>query len=143
MAMNTVGLDQLPEGVQTGFADDEAVSAWAKPYVASALKAGMVQGSSSGAAGATFSPTRVITQTEAAVLLNRLLGVSDVADQGNFSADAAPAWAYQSVVNLEAVGVLSAGADGSLTLTDSLTRGEAAQMLLSALEVLDFRENWW
>ena len=40
---------------------------------------------------------------------------------------------------LEAVGVLSTGTDGALTLSDTLTRGEAAEMLLCAQEVLDFR----
>ena len=67
----------------------------------------MVQGSGGDGDGAEFAPDRVITQTEAAVMLNRLLQVSDVAATGALSQDAAPAWAYQSVVNLEAVGVLN------------------------------------
>jgi hypothetical protein len=143
MAMKAVGMESLPTALATGFCDDEAISAWANPYVASALKAGMLQGSQVTAAGTSFDPARTITQTEAAVLLNRLLRVSDVAARGNLAEDAAPAWAYQSVVNLEAVGVLSAQADGTVALSDTLTRGEAAQMLLSAQEVLDFRAvNW-
>lgn len=143
MAMEAVGLEALPQELSTGFADDDSISAWAKPYVASALRAGMVQGTDAGGRGATFTPGRVITQTEAAVMLNRLLRVSDVAARGNLAQDAAPTWAYQSVVNLEAVGVLSAEADGSLSLSDTLTRGQAAQMLLSAMEVLDFRDKIW
>ena len=43
------------------------------------------------------------------------------------------------MANLEAVGVLSAGTDGALNLSDTLTRAEAAEMLLCAQEVLDFR----
>ena len=69
--------------------------------------------------------------------------VSDVAATGALSQDAAPAWAYQSVVNLEAVGVLNPEEDGSLSLSPSLTRAQAAEMLLSALEVLDFRDRIW
>ena len=136
MAMDVVGLETLPEATMTGFADDDSISVWAKPYAASALRAGMVQGS--GGDG-----DRVITQTEAAVMLNRLLQVSDVAATGALSQDAAPAWAYQSVVNLEAVGVLNPEEDGSLSLSPSLTRAQAAEMLLSALEVLDFRDRIW
>lgn len=143
MAMDVVELETLPEATMTGFADDDSISVWAKPYVASALRAGMVQGSGGDDDGAEFAPDRVITQTEAAVMLNRLLQVSDVAATGALSQDAAPAWAYQSVVNLEAVGVLNPEEDGSLSLSSSLTRAQAAEMLLSALEVLDFRDRIW
>ena len=143
MAMDVVELETLPEATMTGFADDDSISVWAKPYVASALRAGMVQGSGGDGDGAEFAPDRVITQTEAAVMLNRLLQVSDVAATGALSQDAAPAWAYQSVVNLEAVGVLNPEEDGSLSLSPSLTRAQAAEMLLSALEVLDFRDRIW
>ena len=143
MAMDVVELETLPEATMTGFADDDSISVWAKPYVASALRAGMVQGSGGDDDGAEFAPDRVITQTEAAVMLNRLLQVSDVAATGALSQDAAPAWAYQSVVNLEAVGVLNPEEDGFLSLSPSLTRAQAAEMLLSALEVLDFRDRIW
>lgn len=139
MAMDLVGMDTLPEAQLTGFSDDDSISVWAKPYVASALRSGMIQGSAVGEEGASFAPTRTITQTEAAVLLDRLLKVSDVADTGNLQEDAAPVWAYQSVVNLEAVGVL----DGSADLTGDLTRSQAADLLLAAMEVLEFRDSAW
>lgn len=58
---------------------------WPQP-----LRAGMVQGSGGDDDGAEFAPDRVITQTEAAVMLNRLLQVSDVAATGALSQDAAP-----------------------------------------------------
>lgn len=139
MAMDLVGMETLPEAQLTGFSDDDSISVWAKPYVASALRSGMIQGSGLGEEGASFAPARAITQTEAAVLLNRLLKVADVADTGKLTGEAAPVWAYQSVVNLEAVGVL----EGSADLTGNLNRGQAAQLLLAAMEVLDFREDVW
>ena len=46
-------------------------------------------------------------------------------------------------LNLEAVGVLTPENDGSLPITGELTRGQAAEMLQSAIEVLDFRKNFW
>lgn len=143
MAMDLVDLDALSEGVTTGFADEDSISVWARPYVASAFQAGMVQGTGTQAGGTTFDPGRTITGTEAAVLLDRLLQVSDVADTGALEEGAAPAWAWQSVVNLEAVGVLTPENDGSLPITGELTRGQAAEMLQSAIEVLDFRKNFW
>ena len=99
----------------TGFADDDSISVWAKPYVASALRAGMVQGTEGDGTGAEFAPDRVSAQTEAAVMLNRLRPVSAVAATGAVSQDAAPA----------------------------LTRAQAAEMLLAALDVLYFRERIW
>lgn len=138
MAMEVTGMETLPEAKMTGFSDDDSISVWAKPYVASALRSGMIQGSGT-QEGPAFSPARAITQTEAAVLLERLLRVADVADTGKLTGEAAPVWAHQSVVNLEAVGVL----ESSANLNGNLTRAQAAELLLSAMEVLDFRESIW
>ncbi|MBR5533437.1 MAG: S-layer homology domain-containing protein [Ruminiclostridium sp.] len=138
MAMEVTGMETLPQAKLTGFSDDDSISVWAKPYVASALRSGMIQGNTT-QEGAVFAPDRAITQTEAAVLLDRLLRVADVADTGKLTGEAAPVWAYQSVVNLEAVGVL----EGSADLAGDLTRAQAAELLLSAMEVLDFRDKVW
>lgn len=54
MAMDLVDLDALPEGVTTGFADEDSISVWARPYVASAFQAGMVQGTGTQAGGTPF-----------------------------------------------------------------------------------------
>ena len=44
MAMNAAGVDTLEGVTRTGFADDDRIPTWAKPYVSSALKCGLVQG---------------------------------------------------------------------------------------------------
>lgn len=137
MSMDLVGLEARSGADHTGFADDESISAWARPYVTSALGAGMIQGSMDAAQGPAFAPERTISQTEAAVMLNRLLRVTDVS--APLDDAAAPAWAAQSVANLASVGVLSSGSDGSVTLSDTLTRAQAAEMLRSAQEVLEAR----
>lgn len=143
LAMDTVEMDTLSQAQVTGFADDESISAWARPYVASALGAGMVQGTTAEGEGTTFDPDRVITRIEAAVMLDRLLRVADVASQEDLVSTAAPAWAQQSVVNLSAVGVLEGAAETEEALSAPLTRAQAAEMLQSAIEVLDFREEIW
>ena len=67
MVMDTVGLDAL-EGVErTGFADDGAIQTWAKPYVASALKSGLVQGSLDGVGQVVVPGRDTVTAAEAAV----------------------------------------------------------------------------
>lgn len=141
LAMNTVGLDALEGITRTGFADDASIPTWAKPYVSSALKSGIVEGSTS-EAGVVFNADTTITKAEAAVLLNRILRVSDAAVTTMYTdVDVTPAWAYQAAVNLESVGVLQTGVDGSLGLANGLTRADAADMLAGALDVLDARQT--
>lgn len=139
-AMDTVGLDTIEDITTTGFYDDSTIAVWAKPYVASALKSGMVQGCSNDMGQAVFLPDSHISRAEATVMLNRLLQLSDVSAKETFCvSDATPSWAYQSAVNLEAVGVLKTSSSGTLELGDGLTRADAAMLLSSALDVLEFR----
>ena len=86
---------------------------------------------------AVFRAGDPITGAEAAVLLDRALQVTDVDAQ--VFAPAAPAWAAQSAANLSTCGMLDAGGD----LSAALTRGEAAQLICSALELLDSRDTGW
>jgi len=76
-------------------------------------------------------------------MLDRLLGISDVAATGSLPQDAAPAWAYQSVVNVEAVGILETAGGSISDLNAPLNRGQAAELLLSAMDVLNFRAQVW
>lgn len=137
MAMNAAGVDSLEGVSRTGFADDESIPTWAKPYVSSALKCGLVQGTTDEEGRVVFRADDAITTAEAAVLLDRVLAVTDV-DAQTFAADA-PAWAAQSAANLSTCGVLPAEA----SLSETLTRGEAAELLCSALDLLDSRDTGW
>lgn len=142
LAMSTVSLDALEGITTTGFFDDEAIETWAKPYVSSALKSGAIQGTIADGGQVVFQGENTITAAEAAVLLNRLLSVTDIsAEAWSGNADLIPTWASQAVMNLETVGVLQAGASATLALDDTLTRADAAQMLAAALDVLDARKE--
>ena len=138
MAMTAAGKAPLDNVTLTGFYDDGDISAWAKGYVSAALVVGTVEGSRNEVGQTVFAPSSAVTQVEAAVIIDRLLATGDVsAATSTFSAETAPAWAYQSVVNMEAVSVLSSSTD----LYKPLTRAEAAVMLSSMLDVLDARET--
>lgn len=139
MTMKATGLDALEDVTTTGFADDAAIPTWAKGYAASALKAGVVQGAADEVGRIVFNAEDTITRAEAAVLLDRALQVSDVSETMATVDELAPAWAVQSAANLESCGVLTAGSTGTLELNDQLTRADAAEMILGALEVLDAR----
>lgn len=142
LAMSTVGLDALEGITTTGFFDDEAIATWAKPYVSSALKSGAVQGTIAEGGQVVFQGDNTITEAEAAVLLNRLLAVTDVpVETWAGSTAAVPTWASQAAVNLETVGILQTDSAGALALNDTLTRADAVQMLAATLDVLDARES--
>ena len=138
MVMDAAGLEALEDVERTGFADDGIIETWAKPYVASALKSGLIQGSLDGEGQAVFRGSETVTAAEAAVLLDRALQITDVDTQTFASADA-PAWAAQSAANLSTCGMLDSGT----SLGTQLTRGEAAQLLCAALEWMDSQETGW
>jgi len=138
MAMTAAGSAPLQNVSLTGFYDDDDISAWAKGYVSAALVQGAVHGSHNDVGQTVFAPGSAVTQAEAAVIIDRLLATGDVAAASStFSAESAPVWAYQSVVNMEAVSVLNSSTD----LSKTLTRAEAAQMLSAMLDVLDSRST--
>ncbi len=117
---------------RTGFADDEAIAVWAKPYVATALMDGVVSGYGT-AQGVVFRPDEPITGWEAAAVLDRLLRVTDVAVRE--TDEAVPVWAAQSEANLRACRLLPQDMDGAA----ALDRADCAQMLAAAKELLERR----
>ena len=141
MAMKTVGMDALSDVTTTGFADDVAIPTWAKPYAASALKSGVIQGAADADGRIVFNSENTITRAEATVLLDRALQISDVSEAMYADTELAPVWAVQSAANLETCGVLRTDSTGALGLSAQLTRGDAAEMLLGAMEVLDNRTS--
>lgn len=128
MCMVLFGKDVLSGVVSTGFYDDNAIPAWEKAFVATALMDGAVSGYTT-PQGSVFHATAPIIRSEAAVLLDNLMELTEV------SAlrwdEAAPAWAAQSDANLTACGIT---ADG-VAYDAALTRAGAAEMLISALTV--------
>lgn len=134
LAMAAADISALPEATLTGFADDEAMAVWAKPYVSSALRSGIVQGSYDEAGQVIFQADAPITAAEAAVLLDRAIQVTDVAD---VFASTVPAWCSQAVSNLNSCGAIPASAE----LNSPLTRAQAAVMLSRALDVVDSRSD--
>lgn len=135
MAMTAAGISSLSGITTTGFYDDSTISTWAKGYVSAALVSGAVQGHADAEGRMVFHPDSPVTATEAAVILDRLLASGDVSASASDESDL-PVWAHQSVLNMQAMDVIPA----SVSLSSSLTRAQAAQMLCSMLDVLESRE---
>jgi len=141
MALKLTGQEALTTITRTGFADDAAIPTWAKGYVASALKSGVVRGTIGENGLIVFQGADTVTRGEASVLLDRVLQVTSVSTPTFYSdSDTAPAWAYQAAVNLETAGVLQTDSNGALALSQGLNRAEAAELLTGALELLDTRK---
>lgn len=148
MAMSALDCRPLSDAISTGFADDESIPTWCKGYVSAALQQGAVRGYPAEDGRVVFAPEGRVTRAEAAVILDRMLAVTDVAVT-TFYPDtvSAPAWAFQAAANLESAGVLDTGASGTLSLDDTLTRGQCAQLLAGSMDVVKAREttgwfNW-
>lgn len=128
MCMVMYGEDVLSGVVSTGFYDDEAIPAWEKSFVATALMDGTVSGYDT-SDGPVFNANAPVTRSEAAVLLDNLLELTEVSSLR--WDEAAPAWAAQSDANLAACGIIADGA----AYDAALTRADAAEMLVSAMAV--------
>ena len=132
MCMAVSGTKPLSGVRSTGFRDDRDIAVWAKPYVGAALKNGIISGYA-GENGAVFSPTRAISVLEAAVILNRTVELTDAVCAWFSWDDSVPAWAMQSAANVASCGLLPYGCSFSDT---ALTRGQAAEMLCGAMDIL-------
>ncbi|MFD2329138.1 NEAT domain-containing protein [Cohnella sp. GCM10020058] len=71
MVVRALGLP-VDESAELSFADAAAVPAWAKPYVAAAVKAGLLEGRT----GNQFAPNGNTTRAEAVTLILRLLSLN-------------------------------------------------------------------
>ena len=131
MCMNAAGTELLSGVKSTGFADDGEIGAWLRPYVATALMHGYIRGTES-EDGPVFRPDETVTLQDACVMLNAVLGVTDVVSAAAYVGDTESP-AAQAVANLTATGVmLSRWSD----LDAAVTRADAAEMLSAAMSLL-------
>lgn len=136
MCMKVAGTKTLTGVRTTGFSDDQLIAAWAKPYVSTALKEGIISGYADAMGCAAFGPARPITAAEAAVMLDRAVRLTDAVAAWYAPDDALPAWAVQSAANISACGLLPAGC----SFTDqTLTRASAAELLSGAMDLMNRR----
>ena len=113
----------LLQGVmRSGFSDDESLSDSMRQLAATAALSGIQP------AGGSLSPDGLITKGEAASMLNAALGLYDVA----LPEEEAPQSSLQACMNLQAAGIVGA----EYACTETLSREEAAQMLVRAMETM-------
>ena len=131
MAMAAAGIDDVEKVSVTGFSDDESIPTWAKSYVSEALNKGVITGMMDNDR-VVFSANVPITYSEAAVILNRVMAITDV-NVESFAGENVPAWAVQSVANLSSVNVMGSNTDCNA----KLNRAAAAELLCSAMDLME------
>ena len=133
MCMKVAGTDLLSGVRTTGFADDTEIDAWAKPYVSTALKCGIISGYAEDESCAVFGPERYISVAEAAAILDRAVELTDAVETWYSYDEALPVWAVQSAANVSSCGLLPYGCS---FMDATLSRGEAAEMLCGAIDIV-------
>lgn len=134
MAMTALDCDLLENVTSTGFADDNAMETWSRSYAASALRQGYLTGIETDD-GLAFLADEPITTAQAAVLVNRILSLTDASQETFAGGETSPSWASQAVVNLISCGIPCPQPE------EVLTRAEAAEMLCGAMDVLEMRNG--
>ena len=100
---------------------------WLKPYLAAALRSGLIAGWPD-AGEDSFHAEQAVTGAEAAVMLQNALDLSisqntlEAAENSGEAAEDVPAWAAVSLTAMEENGI-------SLEPAAALTRGDAARIL--------------
>lgn len=138
MVMKALELD-LPEDPAciTVFADDEDISAENKAFILAAYRAGIIHGRES-EAGLCFAPAEPITRAETAVILNNILGGEVPVNATAFSDSATvPAWAQSAFYAVNSLGIMSGTGSGSISPFLSITRAQAAQILLNMRQYIN------
>ncbi len=127
------------EGItRTGFSDDESMPMWVKPYVSTALMTGIISGFKNDDGKLVFGAQDPITFSEAAVVLNNLLKISDVTIVSATDQATCPVWSYQAELNCASCSIIPAMGTECST---SVTRAEAADMLVAAMTIIKERDN--
>lgn len=128
--MKALGSGEI-ESCDTKFADNDAISAESRGYIARAAELGIVQGSYENGAY-YFKPGDNITRAEAAVVLNSIIGADEPDVVQVFADDnSVPAWAKGAMYALSDAGVFKGTGSGNISPNSVLSRGETAQILLT------------
>ncbi len=122
-----------PNQSLSAFKDASSIPSYAAGYIKAAYAKGIISPYEDG----TFKPNQAITREEMAVMLIKAMGLKPSGDASSFKDQldiTASARAY--VAKAAEKGILLGEPDGKFYPTDSLTRGQAAKVIIEMVEVL-------
>ena len=108
----------------------DTTSHWAKTSISRWSDYGVISGYSDG----TFGPDKQITRAEMAVILSRVFGWQDTAEN-TFRDMTGNEWYAKDILRAKAAGVMAGDTQGNARPTAPITRQEAAVMISRALHV--------
>ena len=123
MTMKALGIEADRQAESTGFVDE--CPAWLQPYLAAAQRSGLVRGYAT-ETGAEFRANQPITGAEAAAMLSIALDLPNAVISEDREL---PVWAATALATVSDNGF-------ALTNTETVTRGEAANALYRAVQVM-------
>lgn len=133
LVMKAMGAKEAPKIDKTRFADDKEISPEYKGYIESAFSLGIIKGKTEND-GVHFNPKDAITLSDAAVIINNIIGKKSTTSLTVFADDSdIPAWARADIEALCEVGILKKN-DGEITPNAPLTKAQVAQILMSLLK---------
>lgn len=126
MAMLVRALKLPADETAVSFKDAASIPAWAKPYVSSVVKAGLVKGYEDH----TFRPGQTITRMELVSIVARALELKGSQAALPFvDADDIPAWGREAAAAVYEAGLIQ-GKNQRFAPNDAVTRAEAVTLLL-------------
>lgn len=124
------------ENTELDFADNGEIAAWAVPFVRAAVGAGLMRGRSTPADTVIFAPADKITRQEAIYVLGGLLTDGEIRALDFTDGDRVAPWAAENLSKALAAGLISGYGDGSLRPEGSITRAEAATVVVRLYEFM-------
>ena len=133
-------LAELPlptAAISTGLADNSDMPVWLRPYVASAINCGIINGDKTEDGNRVFRQDDPITRAEAAAILDRILDLPMEASSVIASdSESIPKWADPILARTASAGVVSVFSDGSIRAGSSVTREDAVGMLYRTMQLI-------
>ncbi|MBP3376062.1 MAG: S-layer homology domain-containing protein [Clostridia bacterium] len=135
-AMNAIGIKNVPETENTGFADDADINPAMKGYIALAYSKGYISGIKS-QGEILFRPNDTVTLSEAAVIVSNMIGYAKPAVTPAFAdADSIPSWSSAAIESLYTLGILEFP-DKTVGANESVTRGDMAALLNKTMQLIN------
>ncbi len=134
-AMNAIGIKNVPDVTNTGFADDNDINPAMKGYISLAYQKGYISGIKENG-NIYFRPNEKVTLSEAAVIVSNMIGYAKPSVTPVFAdADNIPSWSNAAIESLYTLGILEFP-DKTVSAGDAVTRGDMAKLLNKTMQVI-------
>lgn len=111
------------------FSDADSIDGWAKPYISTAYKAGLIQGLIDESDRLVIGAKDPVTKYQIATIIGRTMGASTGGETSFKDNDSMPEWAKAYVVACLQKGIVNGTPEGYFEGDKSATRAESAVMI--------------